>query len=272
MSVIHRISTNVLTNISHKLCKTQHAVLRLGSTYRLGGMPGVVASVGQAICRSVKDTAHPIVGPTIDQHHLSARTVVQGSVVIVKTFLFHAIPPCLSSQGFHDNLHTVHLGRIEPVGYLVQVTEDSINIVQSPSSLSGVFESVASWRPPPPPLSSSPPFKVQHAGTAGTVVVVVCDSTMVVIEVQERTPLASALQPTRIIGGDDSPNIANYSAKRAQVNELWRGGLDGGPVSALEMGLLGYGNGVQEGVVGEIGVIIFRSLRCLSFDHLQSCC
>lgn len=191
----------------------------------------------------------------------------------VKTFSFHALPRRSVFQGFDNNLHTIHLGRIEPEGYLVQVTEDSINIVRPPSSGSGVFESAASWRPPPPPppplssLSSCSPFKVQHAGTAGKIVAVVCDSTMVVAEVQEVTPLAPALQPSRAVGGEGSPDVP-----MVEVNEAWRGGLDGGSVSALGVRLLGSGNGIEEGLVGEQGLGLWPSLRGSNSRLLQSHC
>lgn len=77
---------------------------------------------------------------------------------------------------------------------------------------------------------------------------------MVVAEVQEGKPLAPAHPPTKAVGGEDSPDMATESAIMVEVNEAWRGELDGGSVSALEMRPLGSSEGAQEGVVvGERG-------------------
>lgn len=78
---------------------------------------------------------------------------------------------------------------------------------------------------------------------------------MVLAEVQEGTPVPPVLQATRAVGSEDSPKIENNSGCTTilAVNEVWRGGLDGGSVSALDVRLLGSGDGTQEGVVGEQG-------------------
>lgn len=136
------------------------------------------------------------------------------------------------SQGFEGSRHTLHLGRTEPGECIVQVTEEAVNIVQQ--SGFGVFELAASWRPPPLPSPSSSCFKVQHAGTAGTIVAAVCESTMFLIDVRE----VAADQATRgrTDGEDPAPSAA------VQAKQVLRMELDGGPVSALGMRLLG-GNG-----------------------------
>lgn len=145
------------------------------------------------------------------------------------------------SQGFDGDRQTIHLGRTEPGEYIVQVTEDAINVVQQAGW--GVFELAASWRPPPlpsPPISS---FKVQHAGNAGTIVAVVCESTMFLVEVRG----VAANQATR--GRIDGENPASLATgAKVKAKEVLRAELSGGPVSALGMRLLGS-NGDAEGSV-----------------------
>lgn len=142
-------------------------------------------------------------------------------------------------QGFDVSRHTVHLGRIQPGEYIVQVTEEAVNVVRQAAS--GSFELAASWRPPPlPPRSSSSSFKVQHAGTAGTIVAVVFENTMFLIEVRE----VAANQATRARTGGENPASPATSAA-VQAKEVLRAELDGGPVSALAIRLLG-GDGAAE--------------------------
>ncbi|CAM9823710.1 unnamed protein product [Scytosiphon promiscuus] len=148
----------------------------------------------------------------------------------------------VAAKGFDCGLHTIHLGRLEPLGYIVQVTADSVNIVRS-SAWSEVAEGIASWRPSPLP-PSCPPFKVQHAGVAGTVVAVACESTMILIEVRDVAPAPAALPnlTNRTVDGDDAPELATASTTTAR--EVRRVELDGGPLSA--MGVRSYGNNTPE--------------------------
>eukprot|EP00752_Nemacystus_decipiens_P002970 g2759.t1 len=140
--------------------------------------------------------------------------------------------------GFEGSRHTVHLGRTQPTGHIVQVTEDAVNVVRQAAS--GSFELAASWRPTPLPSRSSPSFKVQHAGTAGTVVAVVCESTMFLIDVWE----VATNQATTGRTGSEKPASPAASAA-VQAKEVLRVELDGGPVSTLGMRLLG-GRGADE--------------------------
>lgn len=116
-------------------------------------------------------------------------------------------------QGFNCDLPTVHLGRLIPSGYLVQITEQSIHFVD----LAGLLE-VAFWRP----ISSS--FKIQHGATAGNIVAVICENTMVLLEFK-----TLFVQETGC-------------ASKKEVNELSRVEL-GGAGSALEMCVLEKGRG-----------------------------
>lgn len=120
----------------------------------------------------------------------------------------------------------------------MQVTEEAVNVVRQAAS--GSFELAASWRPPPPPSRSSSSFKVHHAGTAGTVVAVVLESTMFLVEVRE----VAATQASRGRMGGENP-VGPATSAAVQANEVLRAELDGGPVSALAMRLLG-GNGAAE--------------------------
>ncbi|CAN0352073.1 unnamed protein product [Ectocarpus sp. 12 AP-2014] len=141
------------------------------------------------------------------------------------------------TKGFDTGLHTVHLGRIDPAGYIVQVTEESVNIVQQ-SAEQGIFETVAFWRPRPPssPLTSpsAPSFKVQHACTAGAMVALASASTMILVMVQEGTQ-SIAEQTTPFLRGEAS--ISAEMGGTPAVRELRRMELDGGPVSAMGMRL-----------------------------------
>ncbi|CAM9107800.1 unnamed protein product, partial [Hapterophycus canaliculatus] len=148
-----------------------------------------------------------------------------------------------AAKGFDSDRHTVHLGRVEPLGYIVQVTADSVNILRS-SAWSEESESVACWRPLPRP-SSCPLFKAQYAGTAGAVVVVACESTMVVIEVRDAVATAAAAvvnRPKTMANGDRIPKITTTHTTTAR--EVRRAELDGGPVSA--MGMRSFGNHTPE--------------------------
>lgn len=144
----------------------------------------------------------------------------------------------------------MHLGRIEPAGYIVQVTEDSVNIVQQ-SAEQGVFETVASWRPPPPSSPSKSPsapfFKVQHACTAGAMVALASASTMILVKVQVGTK-SIAEQTTPFIRSE-APISAEMGGTSA-VRELRRIEIDGGPVSAMGMRLQEC-NGVKHEDAGE---------------------
>ncbi|CAM9475795.1 unnamed protein product [Ectocarpus sp. 4 AP-2014] len=141
------------------------------------------------------------------------------------------------TKGFDTGLHTVHLGRIEPAGYIVQVTEESVNIVQQ-SAEHGVFETVAFWRPPRPSSSSTSPsapfFKVQHACTAGAMVALASASTMILVKVQQGTQ-SIAEHTTPFLRGE-APTSAEMGGTPA-VSELQRIEIDGGPVSAMGMRL-----------------------------------
>ncbi|CAM9404952.1 unnamed protein product [Ectocarpus fasciculatus] len=149
------------------------------------------------------------------------------------------VAPALQGEtkGFDTGVRTVHLGRIEPAGYIVQVTEESVNIVQQ-SAEQGVFEAVASWRPPPPSSPSASPsapfFKVQHACTAGVMVALACASTMILVKVQIGTQKISE-QSTPFLRGE-APISAEMGGMLA-VRELRRMELDGGAVSAMGMRL-----------------------------------
>jgi len=136
-------------------------------------------------------------------------------------------------QGFDGNVPTIHMGSTQPSGYIVQATEEAVHIVR-PASGPGMFELVASWRPPrvcSAPSSSS--FKVQHAGTAGNIVAVVCESTMILIQVRERAP--AARRETRGF----PLNSAKTSSAVEVVDEVQRVELAVGPASALGMRLFG---------------------------------
>ncbi|CAM9384098.1 unnamed protein product [Ectocarpus sp. 6 AP-2014] len=141
------------------------------------------------------------------------------------------------TKGFDTGLHTVHLGRIEPAGYIVQVTEESVNIVQQ-SAEQGVFETVGFWRPPPPSSPSTTPsapfFKVQHACTAGAMVALASASTMILVKVQIGAQ-SIAEQTTPFLRGE-APISAEMGGTPA-VRELRQMELDGGPVSAMGMRL-----------------------------------
>lgn len=148
----------------------------------------------------------------------------------------------------------MHLGRTEPGEYLVQVTEEAVNIIQEAGS--GVFELAASWRPPSLPFPPFPSFKVQHAGTAGNIVAVICDDMMLLIQVQEgklREVAAHHATGGRI-DGENPAGAAPSAAVKAQ--EVLRTKLDGGPVSALGMRLLGSIGDAQEGVGREYKPIV----------------
>ncbi len=143
-------------------------------------------------------------------------------------------------QGFDGNLPTIHLGSTQPSGYIVQVTEEAVHIVQ-PASGPGKFELVASWRPPP--ALSAPPssrFKMQHAGTAGNTIAVVCESTMILIQVQERTPTATG-------GTCGSPPNSKTCSAAELVAEVQRIELSVGPASALGMRLFGSEGDARNG-------------------------
>eukprot|EP00903_Cladosiphon_okamuranus_P007632 g7401.t1 len=137
-----------------------------------------------------------------------------------------------ANKGFDGDRHTVHLGRTEPGESIVQVTEDAVNVVRHAGG--GVFELAASWRPPPVPSMPTSSFKVQHAGTAGTVVGVVCESTMFLVEVR-RVAANLVARPT-------SP----AASAPVQAKEVLRVELSGGPVSALGMRVLGSNGGEEE--------------------------
>lgn len=122
----------------------------------------------------------------------------------------------------------------------MQVTDQAVNIVRRAAS--SVFELAAYWRPPPLLSPSSTSFKLQHAGTAGTIVAVVCESTMFLIEVREATANQETGERT---GGKSSPKPATGAA--VQATEVLRAELDGGPVSALGMRLLGSNGDAQKG-------------------------
>lgn len=95
---------------------------------------------------------------------------------------------------------------------------------------------------------------------------------MIVAEVQEEKPLAPALQSSRAVGGERSPDIAHSSTFTVEVKEAWRGGLNGGSVSALDVRLLGGGRDIEEDVAGEQGLQPRRSLRGSISCLLQSHC
>jgi len=144
-------------------------------------------------------------------------------------------------QGFDGNLPTIYMGSIQSSGYLVQVTEKAVHIVQ-PASGPGMFQLVATWRPTPAPSRPSlSSFKVQHAGAAGNTVAVVCESTMILIQVQERAPTART--ETCGVTLDSRTTRAAVEA----MDEVQRVELSGGPVSALGMRLFGSEADAQNG-------------------------
>ena len=96
----------------------------------------------------------------------------------------------------------------------MQVTEDSVHLVEPAGLLPA-----CSWHP------SSPSFKAQHAATAGMVVTVASESTMVLLALEAPT----ARQAT----------CGASKAKRTALNEVYRLRIDDGPVSALGMRSLG---------------------------------
>ena len=139
------------------------------------------------------------------------------------------------------------MGRILPTGYIVQVTEEAINIIQ-PASGPGVFELVATWRPPPARSISSSGFKVQHAGTAGNIVAVVCETTMILTQVHGRAP-------------------ATTSTAAKAVEEIQRVELAGGPASALGMRLFGGDGDAQSGAAADGRL---RCSLCAMIDAVRS--
>lgn len=127
----------------------------------------------------------------------------------------------------------------------MQVTEEAVNIIQQAGP--GVFELAASWRPPTLPSASSSSSKVQFAGTAGTVVALVCESTMFLVEARE-VPANQAARG-RIDGGNHANPAARTTA--VQANKVLQAELDGGTVSALGMRLLRSNSNAQESVACE---------------------
>lgn len=141
--------------------------------------------------------------------------------------------PNLHPQGFSCDRHTVHLGRVGLGGsYIVQVTEDSVHLVEPAGLLPA-----CSWHP------SSSSFKAQHAATAGVVIAVASESTMVLLALEAPTTRQATC-------GAGKTSKAN----RAALNEVYRLRIDDGPVSALGMRSLGNtakdeegGGGAEEG-------------------------
>ena len=103
----------------------------------------------------------------------------------------------------------------------MQVTEDSVNLIEPAGLLSA-----CSWRP------ASPSFRVQHAATAGAVVAVSSENTIVLLSLEALTR-----QVARTAGG------ASGASSEAMLTEVCRMRL-GYSVSAL--GMRSLGNAAKE--------------------------
>lgn len=79
------------------------------------------------------------------------------------------------AQGFELDQHTVHLGRTEPEGLVVQVTEKSVSIID-PDTLFPVGR----WSP----SSDIPGIKVQFGASAGSHAVVAWKGTMAILAIE----------------------------------------------------------------------------------------
>lgn len=130
-------------------------------------------------------------------------------------FFAHPVRSVRTAQGFELDQHTVHLGRTEPEGLVIQVTDKSVRIIEP----DGLFL-VGRWSLSP----DLPGVKVQFGASTRSHAVVAWEGTMITLAI-EATGATKGVQ----------------CAQKSTVREVRRAEF-GDPASALAMSTVGGSN------------------------------